>query len=50
MDTSPRADSVWFIVAMVAAALGGVIAIAAIAAPADTTETATAARTMASPR
>jgi hypothetical protein len=50
MDTSPRSDSVWFIVAMVAAALGGIIAIAAIAAPADTTQTATITRTTSSPR
>ncbi len=42
MDTSPRSDSVWFVVAIIAAALGGVIAIAAIAAPADSTEPARA--------
>lgn len=42
MDTSPRSDSVWFVVALIAAALGGVIAIAAIAAPADTTEASSA--------
>jgi uncharacterized membrane protein len=35
MDSSPRSDSIWFILAIVAAALGGAIAIAAIAAPAD---------------
>jgi hypothetical protein len=35
MDTSPRSDSIWFIVAVLAAAVGGVAAIAAIAAPVD---------------
>jgi uncharacterized membrane protein len=38
MDTTPRSDSIWFVIAIVAAALGGVIAIAAIAAPADAAE------------
>ena len=50
MEGSPRSDSVWFIVAMVAAALGGVIAIAAIAAPADTTEPMSVVRPLAAPR
>lgn len=35
MDTSPRSDSIWFIVAVLAAAVGGIAAIAAIAAPVD---------------
>jgi len=50
MDSSTRSDSVWFVVAMIAAALGGVIAIAAIAAPADTTDRAPVVLPPAAPR
>lgn len=35
METSPRSDSIWFVLAVLAAALGGIAAIAAIAAPVD---------------
>jgi len=35
MEASPRSDSVWFVIAILAAAVGGIAAIAAIAAPVD---------------
>ena len=38
MGTSLRSERLWFIVAIIAAALGGIAVIAAIAAPADSDE------------